>query len=244
MFGVEGKRVIVTGGSRGIGEAIAREFVKAGAKVAILARNLDRAQELVQQIGEGAQAWAVDVADEAGVAETFGQVIEAMGGVDVLVNNAGITRDKLLMQMKADDWDDVLATNLRSCYLCSKAVLRPLLRQRSGAIVNVTSIVGLTGNAGQSNYAASKAGIIGYTKSLAQELASRSITVNAVAPGMIDTDMTRTLPEGTQELIKGQIPMGRLGTGEEVAGTVLFLASPAANYVTGEVIRVDGGMAT
>lgn len=243
MWNFEGKRVIVTGGSRGIGASISRAFAERGAHVAILARDLERARAAAAEIGPSAQAWATDVADESAVQESFDAALEALGGVDVLVNNAGITRDKLLMQMRSGDWDEVMAANLRSCFLCSKAVLRPMLRQRAGRIINVTSVIGLTGNAGQANYAASKAGIVGYTKSLARELASRSITVNAVAPGMIDTDMTRSLPEAAREQILGQIPLGRLGSGAEVAGAVLFLASEASTYVTGEVLRVDGGMA-
>ena len=244
MFDFEERRVVVTGGSRGIGESIARGFASAGARVAVVARNLEKAQETAGALGANAQAWALDASDEASVAEAFGAIQEEWGGVDVLVNNAGVTRDKLVMQMKSEEWDEVLGINLRSCFLCSKAVLRPMLRQRTGRIINVTSIIGLTGNAGQSNYAASKSGIIGFTKSLARELASRNITVNAIAPGMIDTDMTRSLPEETQEQIKAQIPLGRLGSGDDVAALALFLASDAAGYVTGEVIRVDGGMAT
>ncbi|MCA8959504.1 MAG: 3-oxoacyl-[acyl-carrier-protein] reductase [Planctomycetes bacterium] len=243
MFDFENRRVIVTGGSKGIGEAIARQFVERGARVAILARNLEVAEAAAQRMGDRAKAWSVDASDENAVAETFDAVLEEFGGVDVLVNNAGITRDRLLMQMKASDWEDVISVNLRSCFLCSKAVLRPMLRQRSGRIINVTSVIGLMGNAGQSNYAASKSGIIGFTKSLAKELASRSITVNAIAPGMIDTDMTRDLPEETQEQIKSQIPLGRLGTGDDIAAAALYLASDGAAYVTGEVLRVDGGMA-
>ncbi|MEM7264315.1 MAG: 3-oxoacyl-[acyl-carrier-protein] reductase [Planctomycetota bacterium] len=244
MFDFEDRRVVVTGGSRGIGESIARGFAERGAKVAVLARNLEKAEATAANLGDKARAWAADVSDETAVAETFGSIIDEWGGVDVLINNAGVTRDKLLMQMKSDDWDDVLTVNLRSCFLCSKAILRPMLKQREGRIVNVSSVIGLTGNAGQSNYAASKSGIIGFTKSLSKELASRNITVNAIAPGMIDTDMTRSLPEETQEQIKTQIPLGRLGSGEDVAAAALFLASGAAGYITGEVIRVDGGMAT
>ncbi len=244
MFNFEGKRVVVTGGSRGIGESIARGFAGAGAKVAVVARNLEKAEATAASLGGECRAWALDASDESSVAEAFGAIHEEWGGVDILVNNAGVTRDKLLMQMKSEDWDEVLGINLRSCFLCSKAVLRPMLRQRAGRIINITSVIGLTGNAGQSNYAASKSGIIGFTKSLARELASRNITVNAVAPGMIDTDMTRSLPEEAQEQIKSQIPLGRLGSGDDVAAVTLFLASDAAGYVTGEVIRVDGGMAT
>lgn len=244
MFNFEGSRVVVTGGSRGIGAAVVGAFAKAGARVAAVARTRERVEETAAGIDGDVIPFACDVSDEAAVAETFGAIVETFGGVDVLVNNAGITRDALVMAMKSDDWDQVIATNLRSVYLCAKAVLRPMLRQRRGRIINVTSVIGLTGNAGQGNYAASKAGIIGFTKSLAREVASRDITVNAIAPGMIDTDMTRDLGDDARERILGQIPMGRLGTGADVAGTALFLASDAAAYVTGETIRVDGGMAT
>jgi len=237
-------RVIVTGGSRGIGEAIVAAFAGAGAKVAAIARDAARMGETAKRIGGEILPFACDVADEAQVNDVFGRIAKELGGIDVVVNNAGITRDGLVMSMKLDDWDQVLATNLRSAFLCSKAALRPMLRQRKGRIINVTSVIGLTGNAGQANYAASKAGIIGFTKSLAREVASRDITVNAIAPGMIDTDMTRELPEEARAKIIGQIPMGRLGTAADVAGIALFLASPAAAYVTGETIRVDGGMAT
>lgn len=243
MFDVAGLRVVVTGGSKGIGADVAKAFAEAGARVAIIARNLDRAQETAASLPGEARAYAADVADEAAVNDAFGAILEDFGGVDVLINNAGITRDRLLMQMKPDDWNSVLETNLRSCFLCCKAVCRPMLKQRSGRIINITSIIGLTGNAGQSNYAASKAGMIGYTKSLAKELASRSITVNAIAPGMIDTDMTRELPEEKQAEIRAGIPLGRLGSGEDVAAACLFLASPAAAYITGETLRVDGGLA-
>jgi 3-oxoacyl-[acyl-carrier protein] reductase len=244
MTDFKNARVIVTGGSRGIGEAIVAAFAGAGAKVAAIARDAARMAETAKRIGGEILPFACDVADEAQVNDVFGRIAKELGGIDVVVNNAGITRDGLVMSMKLDDWDQVLATNLRSAFLCSKAALRPMLRQRKGRIINVTSVIGLTGNAGQANYAASKAGIIGFTKSLAREVASRDITVNAIAPGMIDTDMTRELPEEARTKIIGQIPMGRLGTAADVAGIALFLAGPAAAYVTGETIRVDGGMAT
>jgi len=244
MHDFQNARVIVTGGSRGIGEAIVAAFAGAGAKVAAIARDAGRMAETAKRIGGEILPFACDVADEAQVNDVFGRIAKELGGIDVVVNNAGITRDGLVMSMKADDWDQVLATNLRSAFLCSKAALRPMIRQRKGRIINVTSVIGLTGNAGQANYAASKAGIIGFTKSLAREVASRDITVNAIAPGMIDTDMTRELPEQARVAIIGQIPMGRLGSAADVAGIALFLAGPAAAYVTGETIRVDGGMAT
>jgi len=204
----------------------------------------DKLDELASRLDGEVQPFACDVSDEDSVTETFAKVVEDLGGIDVLVNNAGITRDTLVMSMKSEDWDQVLSTNLRSVFLCSKAVLRPMIRQRQGRIINVTSVIGLTGNAGQGNYAASKSGIIGFTKSLAREVASRSITVNAIAPGMIDTDMTRELGDEAREKILAQIPAGRLGSAADVAGAALWLASDAAGYVTGETIRVDGGMAT
>ena len=244
MMNFEDRRVVVTGGSRGIGAAIVEAFATRGARVAAVARSTGAIEEAAAKIDGEVHAYACDVADESAVTETFAKIGEDLGGIDVLVNNAGITRDTLVMSMKSDQWDDVIATNLRSVFLCSKAVLRPMLRQRQGRIINVTSVIGLTGNAGQGNYAASKSGIIGFTKSLAREVASRSITVNAIAPGMIDTDMTRELGDEAREAILGQIPMGRLGSGDDIAGTAMFLASEFGAYVTGETIRVDGGMAT
>ena len=244
MLDFGGKRIVVTGGSRGIGEAISSAFAERGARVAILARNLETASATAERLGENAKAWAVDVSEPSSVSDTFGSVLEELGGVDVLVNNAGVTRDKLLMAMSVEDWDTVLGINLRGTYLCSKAVVRPMLKQRSGRIINITSVVGLSGNPGQANYSASKAGIIGFTKSLARELASRSITVNAIAPGMIDTDMTRNIPEKVRDEICASIPMGRMGTADDIAMAALYLAGEGAGYVTGEVLRVDGGMAT
>ena len=205
MDSFDGKRVVITGGSRGIGECIARAFSSRGAKVAILARNADKASETAQGLGGECKAYGVDVSDENAVNETFAQIVEDWGGVDVLVNNAGVTRDNILMRMSAQEWDQVMAINLRGVFLCSKAVQRSMLKQRAGRIINITSVIGLMGNAGQSNYAASKAGIIGFTKSLAKELASRGITVNAIAPGMIDTDMTRALGEDAQQAKTSQV---------------------------------------
>ncbi len=243
MFSVQDKRVVVTGGTRGIGEEIVRTFHGAGARVAILARSEDRLRELESELGDRVLGFATDVVDEGAVGSAIEKVVERWEGVDVLVNNAGVTRDKLLLQMKPEDWDAVMSINLKGAYLCSKAVLRSMLRQRAGRIVNITSVIGLMGNAGQANYAASKAGLIGYTKSLAKELASRSITVNAVAPGMIETDMTDALSDDQRKAILGQIPLSRLGSAADVAGVVAFLATDEAAYITGEVIRVDGGMA-
>ncbi len=244
MFNFSDRRVVITGGSRGIGEQLVSHFAGAGARVAAIARSKEKLDELASRLDGAVEPFACDVSDENSVIETFAKILEAFGGIDVLVNNAGITRDTLVMSMKSEDWDQVLSTNLRSVFLCSKAVLRPMIRQRHGRIINVTSVIGLTGNAGQGNYAASKSGIIGFTKSLAREVASRSITVNAIAPGMIDTDMTRELGDEAREKILAQIPAGRLGSAADVAGVALWLASDAAGYVTGETIRVDGGMAT
>ena len=243
LFDFSGKCVIVTGGSRGIGESTAKAFAERGARVAVLARNVDRAQATADSLGGEAKAYGVDVSDEASVTDAIGSVVTDFGGVDVLINNAGITKDNLLMRQSVDDWNQVIDINLRGTFLCSRAVLRPMIKKRAGRIVNITSVIGLTGNTGQGNYAASKAGIIGFTKSLAKEVASRAITVNAIAPGLIDTDMTRSLGEDAQKKILEGIPLGRFGDGAEVASATMFLASDAASYVTGEVLRVDGGMA-
>lgn len=243
MLDFTDRRVVVTGGSRGLGEAVARTFAEQGARVGVLARDLERAQAAARSIGDRARAWQVDVSSESSVRETFAAVHAEWGGVDVLVNNAGVTRDNLLMRLSAEDWDQVLGVNLKGTFLCSKAVLRTMLKQRAGRIINITSVVGLTGNAGQSNYSASKAGVVGFTRSLAREVATRAITVNAIAPGMFDTDMTRALNEDTRKRILGGIPMGRFGDPQEIAHACLFLASDSAAYITGEVLRVDGGMA-
>ncbi|HIA28672.1 MAG TPA: 3-oxoacyl-[acyl-carrier-protein] reductase [Planctomycetes bacterium] len=236
-------KVLVTGGSRGIGESIAAHFASAGARVAVAGRDLDRAEQACARMDGDARPFSLDVGSPESVENSFGAIVDDLEGLDVLVNNAGITRDKLVMALRDEDWEDVIATNLRGTFLCSRAALRPMLRQRSGRIINITSVVGLTGNPGQGNYAASKAGIIGFTKSLAQEVASRSITVNAIAPGMIVTEMTGVLDDEQKAAIKRKIPMGRMGDTAEVAQVALFLASPAATYITGEVIRVDGGLA-
>lgn len=241
---LSGQTTVVTGGGRGIGRATALALAEAGAEVVVnYASSASAAAEVVstiQKTGGKAYALQADVAVENEVEALIKGVLERSGRIDVLVNNAGITRDGLLMRMKTDDWQSVIDLNLSGVFLCSRAVIRPMLKQRSGRIINITSVVGLIGNAGQANYAAAKAGVIGLTRSTARELASRGITVNAVAPGFIATDMTKDLDA---EGILKNIPLGRFGTQEQVAGAVRFLAAdPAASYITGQVLQVDGGM--
>ncbi len=241
---LEGRVSLVTGASRGIGRAIARALALEGAIVFVGARDETRLAEVVRECADAggtAVALGLDVADRASVDIALQKILEAQGRLDHLVNNAGITRDNLLLRMKKEEWDQVIATNLTGTYLCTQAVLKPMLKQRSGRIVNVTSVVGLTGNAGQANYAASKAGIIGFTKAVAREVASRSITVNAVAPGFIDTDMTAAMTEKARESLTSSIPLGRVGRPEDIASAVAFLVSDAAAYITGQVLGVDGG---
>lgn len=241
----EGKVVAVTGASRGIGRQIAVEFGRRGAAVACIATAVGNVATTVEEIvaaGGKANAYGLDVSDSESVESVFGQIASDLGQVEILVNNAGITRDTLMMRMKDEDWDRVIAINLKGAYLCTKAVMRAMMKARSGRIINISSIVGLHGSAGQANYAASKAGLIGFTLATAKELGSRGITCNAVAPGFIETDMTSELPEEMRETVVKQAPIGRLGTPADIAAAVLFLASDEAGYITGQTLTVDGGL--
>ena len=242
----ENQVAVVTGAGRGIGHAIAVRFAKEGARVASVSRTEANAQKTADEINatraDAAKAYAVDVADQAAVQKAASKIFEDFGRVDILVNNAGVTRDGLSMRMSLDDWDTVLNTNLKGAFNFTQAVMRPMIKQRSGRIINISSIAGLIGNAGQANYAASKAGLIGLTKTLARELASRGITVNAVAPGLIETDMTAVLSDEVRQNILKNVPLGKLGEPEDIAGAVAYLASAEAKYITGQVLTVDGGM--
>ena len=236
---------VVTGAGRGIGRAIALKFANEGADVVVVSRTPENSEKVAAEIralGRKAWAFAVDVADSAAATAAAEKILAEAGKVDILVNNAGVTRDGLLMRMSDADWDTVLNTNLKGAFLFTKAFSRTFARQRSGRIINISSVIGLIGNPGQSNYAASKAGLIGFTQSVAREFASRGITVNAIAPGFIETDMTSELNEELRANILKQIPMGRFGAAEDIAHAALFLASSSACYVTGQVLTVDGGM--
>ena len=240
---LQGKVALVTGGSRGIGQAIAKALADAGARVAVVARDGERATLAAAGLpGEGHAGYACDVADAGRVQETVAAVESAQGPVDVLVNNAGITRDNLLLRMSVEEFDEVIATNLKGAFNLIRAVTRGMMRRRDGAILNITSVVGLIGNPGQANYAASKAGLLGLTKSVARELASRNVRCNAIAPGFIRTDMTGELSEAQVEGLLKQIPLGHLGEADDVAGAARFLVGPAARYITGQILTVDGGM--
>ncbi len=246
LLDLSGRVALVTGGSRGIGRATAERLAASGATVVINYRgNTAAAEATVAAItGAGGTALAIqgDVSHPADVEQMVKATLEQFGRIDILVNNAGITRDNLLLRMKDSDFDEVIATNLRGVFLCTRAVLRPMTRQRYGRIINITSVIGLIGNAGQANYAAAKAGIIGLTKSTAREMASRGITVNAIAPGFIETEMTDALNEETRRAILATIPLGRFGQPAEVAGLVCFLASDAGAYISGQTLTIDGGM--
>ena len=242
---LQGQVAMVTGAGRGIGRAIALELATAGADLVLCARTAAQLEEVageVRALGRRALVACGDVSRAAEVDSVVEQALKEFGRIDILVNNAGIARDSVLLRMKEEDWDKVLEVNLRSAFLCTRAVSRGMLKQRSGRIVNITSVIGLMGNTGQANYAASKAGLIGFTRSVARELASRGITVNAVAPGYIETEMTRDLPAKAREWILERIPMGSLGQPEDVARMVRFLSAPQTRYVTGQVLNVDGGM--
>jgi 3-oxoacyl-[acyl-carrier protein] reductase len=242
MMRFKDKIVMVTGGAAGIGRVTAEAFAREGAKLAICDVNPETGEVAAKSLGAEASFEKVDVANETAVSEWTDQVVKRYGRIDVLVNNAGITRDALLLRMKASDWDLVMNVNLKGAFLCTRAVVRYMAQQRSGRIVNVASVVGVVGNSGQANYVASKAGLIGLTKTVAREFAARGITVNAVAPGFIETQMTAVLSEKVKEGFLSQIPLGRAGTAEEVAGAVAFLASDQAAYLTGQVLHVSGGM--
>jgi 3-oxoacyl-[acyl-carrier protein] reductase len=242
MIDLSSRTALVTGGSRGIGQAIATALYGAGARVAIVARDGARAQAAARDLGERARGYSCDVIDAGQVNAALEAVERDLGPVDVLVNNAGLTRDNLLFRITEPDWDVVLDTNLKGAFLFTKAVARGMIKRRWGRIVNITSVIGLTGNKGQANYAASKAGLIGFTKAVAKELGSRNVLVNAVAPGYIDTELTRVLTEEQRGALFPLIALGRLGEGGDVAGAVLFLASDLASYITGQVLVVDGGM--
>ena len=241
-----GKVTLITGGAQGIGKEVALKFASLGSDIAVVDVNLDAAEATkkeIEALGRKAVALKVDVSSLSEAEKMVTDTVEALGSLDILVNNAGITRDKLLLRMGEDDWDAVLNVNLKGAFNCTKAAVKVMSRARYGRIVNIASIVGIIGNAGQANYSASKAGLIGFTKTVAREFAGRNVTSNAVAPGFIDTAMTQAMPDKAREALIGQIPSGRLGTSEDVAEGIVFLASDAASYITGQVLSINGGMA-
>ncbi|WP_333607684.1 3-oxoacyl-ACP reductase FabG [Arsukibacterium sp.] len=242
FISLEGKVALVTGASRGIGRAIAEQLAQLDAKVVGTATSESGAKAISEYLGDKGVGLVLNVTDTASIEQCLADIKNQFGEIDILVNNAGITRDNLLMRMKDDEWFDIIQTNLTSVYRLSKAVLRGMMKQRFGRIISVGSVVGSMGNAGQTNYAAAKAGVLGFTKSLAKEVASRGITVNAIAPGFIDTDMTKDLSDEQKQAIFSQVPANRLGQPDEIAATVAFLASAQAAYITGETIHVNGGM--
>ena len=245
MFSLEGKTVLVTGASRGIGKAIATQLQSLGATVIGTATSVHGAEKISDYLMQGevkGKGFVLNVTDDESIASIFKMIKDEYGAIDILVNNAGITRDNLFMRMKTDEWQDIIDTNLSSVFKISKAVIRPMMKNRTGRIINIGSVVGTMGNAGQVNYATAKAGLIGFTKSLAREVASRGITVNTVSPGFIDTDMTQSLTDEQKEAIFAQVPANRLGKPEEIANAVAFLASESAAYITGETLHVNGGM--
>ena len=239
---LSGRTALVTGGTRGIGLEIATTLSRAGAKVAIAGRDADRAMQAAASIGSGTQGFAADLGSPGDAQRLVDDAERALGSLDILVNNAGLTRDNVLVRLKDEDWDAVIDTNLRGAFAATRAAARGMMKRRWGRVINITSVVGIIGNKGQANYAASKAGLIGLTKSVAKELASRNVLANAVAPGFIDTDMTKALTPDAREQLSAQIPLGRLGTPADIAGLIAFLASEHASYITGHVFVVDGGM--
>ena len=242
MFDLTGKGALVTGASGGIGSDIARALHGQGATVALSGTRKEALDALAAELGERTHVLPCNLSDAAAVDALPKQAEEALGNLDILVNNAGLTRDNLFMRMKDEEWDEIMATNLTSVFRLSRAVLRAMMKARSGRIISIASVVGAMGNAGQTNYSAAKAGIMGFTKSLAREVGSRNITVNCVAPGFIDTDMTRALPDAQRQALLAHIPLGRLGAAEDIAQAVAFLASPAAGYISGTTLHVNGGM--
>ena len=239
---LSGKTAVVTGSTRGIGRAVAQALADSGARVAIVGRDKDKAAAVASEIGKDAMGFACDVSDSASVAQMIADVEKEFGGIDILVNNAGITRDNLVMRLKDEDWDAVLDANLKGAFVAIRAASRGMMKKRAGRIINMASVVGLTGNKGQANYAASKAGLIALTKSVAKELGSRNILVNAIAPGFIETEMTDAMTPEARAGLSGLIPLERLGKTEDIAAAVVFLASDKASYITGQVLVVDGGM--